>query len=55
MEDDPSGEVLNVLGRKNLIVLATDAIRIFSSGRYSARLEDSFGVLPTVRLAFEFS
>jgi outer membrane cobalamin receptor len=49
-----SGEVLNVLGRQNVIVIATDPVRIFSSGRFSAGLEDSFGVLPSARVAFEF-
>jgi hypothetical protein len=49
-----SGEVLNVLGRQNVIVIATDPVRIFSSNQFSARLEDSFGILPTMRVAFEF-
>ena len=49
-----SGEVLNLLNRKNLIAISTDPVRLFSSFRYSAGLEDSFGVLPSLRVAFEF-
>lgn len=49
-----SGEVLNALGRKNVVVVATDPVRIFSGNRFAASLEDSFGIMPTVRVAFEF-
>lgn len=49
-----SGEVLNAMGRKNVMAFATDPVRVFSSNRYVARLEDSFGIMPTVRVAFEF-
>jgi hypothetical protein len=49
-----SGEVLNVLNRKNSILLSTDPLRIYSSGRLSAGLENSFGVLPALAVAISF-
>lgn len=49
-----SAEVLNVLNRANVISISTDPIRIFTSGRFRAGLESSFGRLPSISIAFSF-
>ena len=49
-----SAEVLNVLNRKNLILVSTDPVRVYSSGRLAANLDSSFGVLPSVAIAVAF-
>jgi hypothetical protein len=49
-----SGEVLNLLNRTNLIVVGTDPIRIYSSGKLRESLTKSFGVLPALAVAVSF-
>jgi hypothetical protein len=49
-----SGEVLNVLNRKNLFSAAVDPLRFQTSGRYTSSLNTSFGVLPALSIAFDF-
>jgi len=49
-----SAEVLNLMNRENLVVVATDPLRIYSSGRAAVNLDRSFGVLPSLGLTFSF-
>ena len=49
-----SGEVLNLLNRSNLIVVATNPMRIYSSGRLAVNLDKSFGVLPSAAIALSW-
>jgi hypothetical protein len=46
-----SGELLNVLNRANQIVVSTDPVRIYSTGRLAANLDKSFGILPSLAVA----
>jgi hypothetical protein len=49
-----SAEVLNLLNRTNLIVVSTDPVRIYSTGRGAVSLDRSFGVLPSLAIAVSF-
>ncbi|MBZ5724982.1 MAG: TonB-dependent receptor [Acidobacteriia bacterium] len=49
-----SAEVLNVLNRENLTLVATDPVRIYSTGRLAVSLDRSFGVLPSIAIAASF-
>jgi outer membrane receptor for ferrienterochelin and colicin len=49
-----SAEILNLLNRKNQIAVATDLLRVYSSGRLSAGLEESFRILPSVAITISF-